>query len=379
MYQSEWWLRGTTYHNCPGTVGEVCRKGECVGGGTEGRGHEGSTGVHCMRDPRQFLVVGLPTEPEFTPLLRLRVRRQCFEKVDGTRFTAIQCSDFNLFNRFQNGEDITPQLQQRSAAGFNMLRVWTLYKLDGIGTLLNPNYSLLKPFLRLCAAYGIYVEFTAYTSTFGIDHWGYLIDGVRGETNVLLELVNENEIPVNTINVRIYPKPSGILCSKGSNGSESPSVGIINNGTELVIDPELGPPWDYLTFHTNGSFEEQRKVGHNAMELADVAKRPCLTDEISRYPEVGMWRGQDLMRQRALAYDSARAAALLCAGSCFHSVKGKTSEVWDAATEDVAIAWAAGAQSMPLEFQDDPYTRLDPGTFLRVYQRGGSPLAEIRV
>src|SRR2546426_7962277 len=52
-----------------------------------------------------------------------------------------------------------------------------------------------------------------------------------------------------------------------------------------------------------GAVEEQRKIGHNAMEIWGG---PTLTNETSRCPEVGMWRGADPARTAALAFDSAR-------------------------------------------------------------------------
>ena len=312
----------------------------------------------------------------FRPLPHLRVRGTFFEQETGARFTAIEASDFNLYGRFLNGEDIEPVLRQRAVAGFNLLRVWTRYSFNcgpggadhtcGIGesTLAqHPDYyDRLQSFLRACARHGLYVELTAYIGPggdFDRGHWDRLVAAVRSESNVLLELVNEND--VHPIDLSPFQKPDGVLASHGSNGSQA-------------IPPQ--PFWDYATFHTNAAPEEQRKVGHNAWELSSG---PVLTNETSRYPDVGMWSGADLDRQKQLAYDSAAGAALLAAGSCFHSAAGKTSSLWDDATMAVAVAWAAGARAVPLSCQDGGYTRLDPGSFLRVYQRGSDPACVVRI
>lgn len=296
--------------------------------------------------------------PPFKPLPRLRVRGHCFEQETGQRFTAIEASDFNLFARFQNGEDITPVLQQRRDLGYNMRRVWTLYDIPSIGTLLHPDYGRMAEFLVLCAQYGSYVEFTAYTSTFDPNHWGRLIEAVRGQSNVLLELGNELDLPVNRlIDLDFYTKPDGILCSHGSNSSQAwPVI----------------PYWDYATFHTNGAREEQRKIGHNAWEIGSGA---VLTNETSRWPDVGMWPHATLERAQALAFDSAAGAALLCAGSCFHSIHGKTSMLWTWPEVEVATAWANGARSVDLTQQDEAYQHrsdLEGPDDLRVYQRGAA-------
>lgn len=299
--------------------------------------------------------LGLTNTAQPISLPRLIMRGQMFEQADGQPWTAIECSDFNLFARYQAGEQIDPILAQRQDLGFNLLRVWTLYDLPGIGTLLEPDYSQIPAFLERCAAYGLYVEFTAYTSTERIDHWDRLVAAVQGCTNVLLELVNEGDLPVNAIDFSRYARPPGVLVSHGSGGSEAA--------------PML-PAWDYQTFHTNGAFEEQRKIGHNAMEIWNG---PTLTNETSRYPDVGMWVGASPERQWGLAYDAAAGAALLCAGSCFHSVAGKTSVLFDSATQAVARAWTSGARSVDLSAQHAPYVHrsdLESADLLRVYQRG---------
>jgi hypothetical protein len=74
----------------------------------------------------------------------------------------------------------------------------------------------------------------------------------------------------------------------------------------------------------------------------------------------------------AWAYDAAAGAALLCAGSCFHSESGRTSSLWTGDEADVAEAWALGAASVDLSYQDGLYNHpqeLETPDLLRVYQR----------
>ena len=303
--------------------------------------------------------------PEPTPLPRLRVDGQQFALDTGQSFTAIEHSDFNLLNRWQHGEDITPILTQRRNAGFNMLRVWTLYNLAwaNIGVFLDIDYSRIPAFVNLCAQYGLHVEFTAYPGDGPISHWGSLTQAIR-DTGAIVELVNEGTITTSEGFLEQFTRPSGVLASHGSGGSEG-------------VPP--WEPWDYVTFHTNGSFEEQRKVGHNAWEIWNG---PTLTNETSRYNDVGMWRGAGLDRQCDLAYDSAAGAALLCAGSCFHSAAGKNSTLWDANAEQVARAWANGARSVPLSVQHGAYSHredLETEGILRVYQRGNTDAGIVRI
>jgi hypothetical protein len=307
----------------------------------------------------------LARPPPFTPLPRLVPRGQFFALETGERFTAIEASDFNLLARWQHGEDIEPILQQRQDLGFNMLRVWTLYDLASasIGTFLDIDYTRIPAFLDSTARHGLYVEFTAYTSTERVDHWDRLVAAVRGKTNCLVELVNELDQPANALaHLAEYARPVGVLASHGSNGSQ----------TWPVMEP-----WDYETFHLNDAPEWWRKP-HNGMEIADdpAHRKPVLINESTRFCD----RDSSL----AHAYDSAASGALLPAGLAFHSVSGKSSVLWTGCELEAAKAHVAGAKSVDLECQPGPYTHridLEGSNDLRVYERpvaGHNCVVEIR-
>jgi hypothetical protein len=308
-----------------------------------------------------------------TPRLVIRDRIY-FGQEDGTRFHAIECSDFSLYKYFLDSQDIGPVLAQRAQVGFNMLRVWLLNTSvipGGLepGSYLN-FYAHLPEFLRLCASYGLYVELTAFTQTQTlmpddsdqIAHWTDICDAIRDQPNVLLELVNEADQHDNATSAA-FGRPSGVLASTGSNGSDH-------------WPPE--PDWDYLLYHTNDAPEFQRKVGHNAWEISEHrGEKPCISNENTRFDD----KDADLDH----AYDAAAGAALLCAGACFHSVRGKISELWGGHELECAKAWVAGAKSVPLEYQPGQYARhddLNGPDCIRAYSRtlpdGRSWLVKIR-
>lgn len=309
-------------------------------------------GAYHEPSPDAIIPVSLQRHPA---LVNLRTRGQFFEQEDGTRFTAIGCSDFALLAKYQNGEDIRPVLDQRKACGFNMLRVWTAFDIPGIGVFTTLDYAKVPGFVDLCAQYGLYVEFTSYTGINDPMHWSYLCAAARRcQPFPLLELVNELDQNTNepdhkghVFNLSDYQRPDGLLTSHGSNGAERVPV---------------MPFWSYATFHTNDAYEWQRKVGHNAME---IWAGPTYSNENTRYP--------DKATSLTMATDAAAGAALLCAGSCFHSVAGKASVAFDQATEAAARAWVEGAQSVDLKFQDGTYRHageLETADILRAYQRG---------
>jgi hypothetical protein len=269
-----------------------------------------------------------------------------FFRVGGERFTVIEASDFSLFKRYLDGEDIRPVVDQRRALGFNTLRVWLLNRSVVVNGGIHPADYLhfYEALTRFVDAVGMYVELTVFTSTQGLmpnpadqqRHLDRTADAVRGKPNVLLELANEIDQHDNAPSPSLV-RPAGVLISRGSNGADS-------------VPPRHDAPWDEELYHTNDLPEWWRKTGHNAMEWADQSGRPCRTNENTRFP--------DNDQSEAHAYDAAMGAALLCAGSCFHSQGGKTSVLFRDRELTCAHAWVDGARSVPLEFQAGAYQHL---------------------
>ena len=296
-----------------------------------------------------------PLSPTFVALPRLVPEGQFFRLASGARWTAIEASDFNLYNRFLAG-DIDAVLRQRAEAGFNILRVFTAYDIcptgtasDGqpcqpIGRLVpreHPDYyARLPQFLQAVARHGMYVELTAFTGPYGslfshddemVAHWDQLQAAVRDSTNVLLELINEHDNPPNL----------GVPLER----MERPAAPIVaSHGSSVQDGLPLQPYWDYATFHPGGGDDWPARTAHDGMSrVADSGHVPVIANETTRFP--------DLDSIPAHAHDAAAGAALLLAGACYHSVHGKTSELWTGVELDAARAWAAGARSVPLEFQ----------------------------
>jgi hypothetical protein len=258
------------------------------------------------------------------------------------RFTVIGTSDFNLYNRWFSGEDVSAVLQQRQDLGFNSVRVWTAYDIVGIGTC-DPTrpgfYARLPAFMDDLASYELYAEITGFTGPYPyfptqasmLNHWNLLDTALTGCMNLLdLEAVNE-----------------------GDNG---PNLGV-------PLDKLRQPHWDVAGYRSTGS-EWQRKVGHNAMEWAATWSIPVWTNEYPRTdndPNPDHW------------FDGAASSVLLCAGAgCFHSPEGKISTLFAGQTLVCAKAFVAGARSVPLEYQAGAYTVNNPPyppNVIRIYQR----------
>lgn len=315
-----------------------------------------------LRELRETL--GLPFEPPAGGLVRRVIDGQFFRLETGEPWTWIQCSDFNLLGRYLAHEDIRPVLAQRRDVGFNTLRVFTAYDVPRIGTLMpSPAfYGVIPDYLTLCASYGLYNELVAFTGPYGglfedddakVDHWLALqrACSVADACDPLLELVNEGDHEANRdIPFNRLQSVFGILSSHGS---------------AMADRPPMLPVWDYSSYHSNDLFEWQRKCAHNGME--DIANQhgcPAVSGENTRMP--------DNDGNPHHAFDAAAGAALLSAGSCFHSPHGKTSELWDGLELECAVAWVQGARSVPLEFQRGAYhhrTDLEGPGVIRAYDR----------
>lgn len=305
----------------------------------------------------------------------LVVRGSYFALETGERFTAIECSDFQAFSRFLNGEDITPVLTERRALGFNMLRVFGMCRnmFD-----LNPHaypdyYETLREFVARVLRSGLYVEFTVFPDCALVmpdivdqmAHWDRVCTVLRPFAwGCLVELQNEADQKPNRIDASAFRQPSDLIASHGSNGSQALPV---------------RPWWSYETFHVNDAPEWWRKCSHNGMELSVGTEGligshvPVLANEKTR-PD----------RDRTVAHyeDAARACALLIAGSCFHSESGKYSVLFTDADRPFAQAFVAGATSMPLDCQNGPYVHrldLEGPTDLRTYQRGNTDQCVARI
>lgn len=342
-----------------------------------------------------FLLTGEPNQaladvvlrPSFVPLPRLVPVGRVLRRVDGVYWTAIEASDFALYQRFLDNEDIGPVLTQRrhpwpdqpDREGFTLLRVWTAFDVcatgagcQQIGRLVpreHPDfYARIPEFLNLCASHGLYVELTAFTGPYEslfanddekVQHWDRLIAAVRGNSGLAyLELVNEADHPANKdIPFDRLRRPDGVLASHGS-------------GTQDAQPPQ--PYWDVITYRPAAG-ETHRKAGHNAGELSGFGAPPAISNETQRFP--------DNDNDPTHAYDMAAGCVLLSMGCDFHSIRGKNSTRWDGDELRDAQAFAAGGHSVPLNpCQDGRYENLgDVPSFLRVYRTGGVDACTVRI
>lgn len=208
--------------------------------------------------------------PEATGTLRLdytartvrRLHAADMSLVDdsGARVVLGLTSDFRLFKRYLEGEDVTAILAEREAAGAQGVRVFgtcvNLFNLDPRHY--GAYYTALPEFARLLAGRGDYLQFTAITDAQllpGFDasvHWQQVCDVLADEPNVVVcELVNE------------YFK-NGIDPWKFSKPAHAPLVSVGS-----FVDGDYPPaPWgDVSTFHPTRSWKWWFTVAATAQEI----------------------------------------------------------------------------------------------------------------
>lgn len=315
-------------------------------------------------------------------LPRLVPNGQFFMLETGQRWTVIESSDFALYDKWLNGIDIEPVLTQRAALGFNSVRIFGLGRglaFPGYTIDLRPDkhgdryFTKLRPFFQALARHHLYGSFVAFIGQIEIPtiggqlaHWDRLNAYLRDIPNVLVSAMNEDNVhPLPSL--LQLPKPVGVLASHGSNGGTKDGL----NGA-----PPPTPYWDWIELHTNDTFERQRKLGHNCQELSD--RHPCLASENTR--------ADDRLTRASEAFDSAAGASLLAGGSTYHSLAGRSSDLFQGAQLDLATAWVEGAKSVPLSCQagryrhDAIHVQMEQQEgLLRVYQRGDDPACLVRI
>src|SRR5439155_2465593 len=147
-----------------------------------------------------------------------------FVDENGRRFTWRGSTDFLLFKRHLDGEDIVPLLTERVGVGANLVRVFSMcHNIARFHPQEHPDYfDRLGPFVDLLARSGSYLELTVFADAQFVmsssaeqhSHLARVIDTVRGKPNVFVELVNE--FSKNGVDPRLFQQPSGVISSHGS-------------------------------------------------------------------------------------------------------------------------------------------------------------------
>jgi hypothetical protein len=183
------------------------------------------------------------------PLSRLHVEGHDFIDAFGRRIFLRGITDFLLYKKYLDGEDITPLLIERSGLGANMLRI--IGMVSSFSHWFPQEYGQryydgLPGFCQILDRFGFYVYFTVFADTEvvmpkqadQVTHFNNVVAQLQQCHNTLGELVNEPYAHQNaTANPFAFARPVGVPFSSGSYDDHLGSK---------VTPP---PHWDFHDFH----------------------------------------------------------------------------------------------------------------------------------
>jgi hypothetical protein len=296
----------------------------------------------------------------------LRIEGASFRDQSGAFWMWRGCTDFMLFARYVDGEDIDGLLSERIQVGCRVLRVLGMAhnipanagRRDFAPATYGDRYwAGLAAFADKLAARGLRFEFVVFADAQLLmprledqrAHLARVAAALRPKWNALGELVNE--WPQNGVNPGQFEKPAGLW----------------SRGSALGGQPPFAPPWDWIDHHGRRSADWYRD--ETAREIRGGINVPVVQDEPIGAAEAAVPGRRDNVP------DHFRWAAALWAftgGATFHSDAGIDSKPFGPNQKACAVAFFEALRTVPPEAQtwrplagaDLPLThvnRPDPG------------------
>jgi hypothetical protein len=221
-------------------------------------------------------------------------------------------TDFRLAQRVYHGEDIRPLMAQRKAAGANLLRVAAM-KANNTGWAFDPRddpgryWSAVETCWAMAREHQLYLEWSVFLDTallgmgepWQLDFWAKTVERAQQYDHILLELMNEDGHPTQDVDPLAFPRPSGVLASRGSGLTDADVV---------------RPTWDFATYHSRRDPPPDTRgfTNYDPYEFQAVYPKAC-----PFIPDEGM-------KPHHYGYDPTVAALMgahagMADGGCFHT------------------------------------------------------------
>ena len=329
---------------------------------------------------------------------RLRVEGRRFYDADNRVWRWRGATQFLLFARYLNGEDISPQLDWLVDRGFNVLRIFgevpSGFRADRVGItnyerpFERPDFEAkLHAFFKVLEEHGLRCEYTVLTywdaSNVMRAHVQRVFDIAASHWNVMVEVANEPEYnQIDAVAVMQGVDRRGVLSAYGLDPARA--------GHETRI-----PVLDYGTTH-----DLQRDLEHSpyntkdAMEMQNALGVPFVNDEPigaidpgnpwfkQNGPELwgGINGGGARTVNRDLFISAAAIAYMYSAGYTFHfqrGLEGRVPTPSEAVQDGVATALREVAKFLTNDFQSGTLVEPGAGDFGLAWK--SDPHAESRV
>lgn len=264
--------------------------------------------------------------------------------VAGQRYKPKLCSDFLLVYLKNRRDDIIPILKQRKQAGADSVRIFTCCR--NIADFDPRHYDvreILGATLDDIHSLGMRAEIEGFAD---VQLIGLTLEEQRNHQVIVTDVIRTkgsldlydlgNEIDKNGIDANNFPKPIGVISSRGS---------LQNN------KPPHAPYWDFGTFHPRrdgndyyfskylSDITPQSEI-YIGVEGEPPANIPILPDEPIGFQAIN----EEGRRANypGFAYRLGSIYSMYLNGSCFHSTNGVFSEMFDDITMQCAIAHFKG-------------------------------------
>ena len=286
--------------------------------------------------------------PTLSPAQPISIRDGAFWTADGQRWWWKFSTDFLLYKRFLDGEDIRPIIWDRLTCGANGFRVALM--LHNIARFYPSDYgdrfwTELPKFNDLLTSWGCWWEATMFLDAQQVmpnpsqqlEHWARYgstwITTPAEIPNPFTELVNE--YPKNGVDPSRFNSFPWLICSRGSGLGDA---------------PPYRPGWQYFGWHGRRDYP---KVTSSTEDMWYVSQGGAWSNEVATYPPmiavhdepIGFAeQAQDGRRSSspALAATLGAAAKELGQGGTFHSDDGIYSRLYSPRTRSCALAFFQG-------------------------------------
>lgn len=304
----------------------------------------GNTNVTISHQDNVELV--LPSIPGI--LSRVIVSGHDFINASGRWFMK-GCTDFLLYKKYLDGEDIRPLLKERADLGVNCVRVigmvssFSHWYPQEYG---DRYYDELPAFFRLLESYGLYCYFTVFADTQVVmpdindqlRHFDRVVAKMRECENTIGELVNEPYAHDNaTDNPHLFNAPYGVAFSGGSYNDQL--------GNQLRPVPKWESFHDFHTprdGHKPGGFKycaDQVMAAHPEYKYRGKA---VLSGEPQKFADPGdPTKGGSTLSDPTQARMMAGSARGTACGIVFHTPAGVFSRPFNGVERACAEAWFA--------------------------------------
>jgi hypothetical protein len=284
--------------------------------------------------------------------------------VDGTEFRTADnkiwiyggFTDFSLYNRYLNGENIDLILRERHDVGANIVRVFGM--VDSFNHLRPQEhadyYDKLRPFADEIGRHGLYLEFVAFadaqiimpSQADQLIHWNKVALAFVDTSNVLMQVVNQGD--KNGVDSTVFP----LLPWSGKSGVG----GLLTSRDSGMEDtnPKL-PVMSYSAYTSRRDLPKGMLAGQDLFwaingygaETPDGSgyagtHQPTVTDENPGFGETEGKRWADPVRAYRLGVDE----ALWGNGGTFHCDDCILSNYLPAGQKADAIAFFNGLHSV---------------------------------